>query len=317
ASTTALLDPRTMTWSPGLAARLGVPIVLFAPMRSPGDDAGPLLATVAAETGLELSTRVVTVASHDTAAAVAGIPAEVEDFAFVCTGTWALVGLELPSPVITEEGRAANFTNEVGTDGTIRFLRNVTGFWLLQECVREWQTDGETVDLNALTEAAGRVPALTAIIDVQEPAFAEPGQMPARIAAAAQRLSGHQPVSPAEIARCILDSIALAIRQALRDATTLADRCVSVVHVVGGGVSNELFCQLVADACGLPVIAGPVEAASWGNVMSQARALGAVGDTRAAVRAAIRGSVIVRRYRPDGDQSPWERTDERVRAARR
>jgi len=302
ASTTALLDPRTMTWAAELAARLGAPIELFAPIRRPGDDAGTLLPRVAADTGLDVSTRVVTVASHDTAAAVAGIPAEVEDFAFVCTGTWALVGLELPGPVIT---------------GTIRFLRNVTGFWLLQECVREWQTDGQPVDLNALTEVAEQVPALTAIIDVQDPAFVEPGGMPTRICDAAERLSGRRPGSHAEIARCILDSMALAIRQAVRDATTLADRCVSVVHVVGGGVSNELFCQLVADACALPVIAGPVEAASWGNVMSQARALGAVDDTRSAVRAAIRASATVRRYEPDGGQGPWERAGELVRTARR
>jgi rhamnulokinase len=317
ASTTALLDPRTMTWSQGLAARLGAPIKLFAPIRSPGDDAGPLLPSVAAGTGLDARTRVVTVASHDTAAAVAGIPAEVEDFAFVCTGTWALVGLELPGPVITEDSRAANFTNEVGTDGTIRFLRNVTGFWLLQECVREWQTDGPPVDLNALTEAAEQVPPLMAIIDVQAPALAEPGGMPARISDAAEQLSGRRPQSRAEIARCILDSVALAIRHALRDATTLADRSVSVVHVVGGGVSNELFCQLIADACALPVVAGPLEAASWGNVMSQARALGAVDDTRAAVRTAIRSSVTVRQYEPGRDQSPWERAGELVRAARR
>jgi rhamnulokinase len=317
ASTTSLLDPRTMTWSLELAARLGVPIELFAPIRRPGDEVGALLPGIAADTGLDASTRVVTVASHDTAAAVAGIPAEVEDFAFVCTGTWALVGLELPGPVITENSRAANFTNEVGTDGTIRFLRNVTGFWLLQECVREWQRDGQPVDLNTLTGGAEQVPALTAIIDVVAPAFAEPGGMPARISDAAERLSGRRPRSRAEIARCILDSVALGISQAVREATTLADRGVSVVHVVGGGVSNELFCQLIADACGLPVVAGPVEAASWGNVMSQARALGAIDDTRAAVRAAIRASVTVRRYEPDGDQSPWERAGELVRAARR
>ncbi len=317
ASTTALLDPRTLTWSSELAARLGAPIELFAPIRQPGEDAGALLPSVAAETGLDAGTQVITVASHDTAAAVAGIPAEVEDFAFVCTGTWALVGLELPGPVITEDSRAANFTNEVGTDGTIRFLRNVTGFWLLQECAREWLTDGLPVDLTTLTDAAEQVPAFTAIIDVQAPAFAEPGGMPARISDAAERLTGWRPRSRAEIARCILDSMALAIRQAVRDATALADRCVSVVHVVGGGVSNELFCQLVADACALPVVAGPVEAASWGNVMSQARALGAVEDTRAAVRSAIRASVTVRRYEPDGDQSPWERAAELVRAARR
>jgi len=198
--------------------------------------------------------------SHDTAAAVAGVPA-AEGFAFVRTGTWALVGVELPAPVITEAARRAGFSDEAGVDGTTRFLRNVTGFWLLQECVREWRAEGRSVDLDSLTRAAGRVHGLRAIVDVQDPAFLVPGGMTQRIIRACLRGSGVVLSGDAEILRCILDSLAVAIRHAVQDAVRLTARPVRTVHVVGGGVANPLFCQLVADACQLPVVAGPVEAA--------------------------------------------------------
>ena len=213
--------------------------------------------------------------SHDTAAAVAGVPAAEEGFAFVCTGTWALVGVELPAPVITEAARRAGFSNEAGVDGTTRFLRNVTGFWLLQECVREWGR--AAVDLDELTRAAGRVVGPRALIDVQDPVFLPPGGMTQRIIQACQRSTGVVLSGEAEILRCILDSMAVAIRHAVRDAVRLTARPVRTVHVVGGGVANPLFCQLVADACQLPVVAGPTEAACWGNTLIQARALGAAG----------------------------------------
>jgi rhamnulokinase len=316
ASTTALLDPRTMDWARPLAQRVGAPIELFAPLRRPGADAGSLLPDVLAETGLSAATRVIAVPSHDTAAAVAGVPADGDDFAFVCTGTWALVGVELPAPVITEASRLANFTNEVGVDGTIRFLRNVTGFWLLQECVREWRAAGKAVDLDELTRAAVDVPALQAVIDVQDPAFAAPGDMSRRITQASVRTGGAGASSPAEITRCILDSMALAIRHAVRDAAALTQRPVRVIHVVGGGVANEPFCQFVADACQLPVVAGPVEAASWGNVMSQARALGVVADSLAAARQVITASSRHLRYEPSGPDAVWARAEELVHASR-
>jgi len=163
------------------------------------------------------------------------VPAADDAFAFVCTGTWALVGLELPAPVITGAAREAGFSNEVGIDGTIRFLRNVTGFWLLQECVREWQADGPNVDLDELTRAAGQVPGHRALIDVQDPAFAAPGEMTQRIVRACQRTSGVSLAGEAEITRCILDSMAVAIRHAVGDAARVTGRPVRTVHVVGGG----------------------------------------------------------------------------------
>jgi len=303
ASTTGLLDPRTMTWSTSLVDGLGA---LFGDPAPPGRIVGGLRDDLRDEAGLDHAPAVVTVPSHDTAAAVAGIPASGGDFAYVCTGTWALVGLELPGPVITEDSRAANFTNEVGVDGTIRFLRNVTGFWLLQECVRAWHS---TVDVAALTLAAARVASLRAVVDVQDPAFGEPGDMPRRITEAAV---GSRPGTQAEIVRCILDSMALAIRRAIRDACRLAGRDVSVVHLVGGGVANELFCQLVADATRLPVIAGPTEAASWGNAVTQAQALGIVPGGLAQTRALIRRSQHLTTYRPTGAEIPWTSAEARL-----
>jgi rhamnulokinase len=316
ASTTGLLDSRTLSWSAAVAARLEIPVELFPAIRRPGDIAGPMLPDVAADAGLDSVPAVVIVPSHDTAAAVAGIPATSEHFAFVCTGTWALVGVELPAPVVTTPARAANFTNEVGAGDTIRFLRNVTGFWLLQECVRTWEAEGSRIDLDELMRAAAGITSLTALVDVQEPGFAAPGNMPDRIAEACRRTSGTALSSRAEIARCIIDSMALAVRQALSDATRLSGRSLDVIHIVGGGVANTLFCQLVADACNLPVLAGPTEAASWGNAIYQARALGIVGGSLAEARALIRQANEPVPYRPRGDDAGWHRADEIIGAAR-
>jgi rhamnulokinase len=285
ASTTALIDPRTRDWAEAVFDKLDLANT-FPPLHEPGTVLGPVLP----EVGLRGTPTVIAVPSHDTAAAVAGVPADGSGFAYVCTGTWSLVGVELPAPVVTDAGRAANFTNELGADGTVRYLRNVTGFWLLQECEREWGP----LDLDALFAEAAQVPAGRALIDVQDPGFAEPGDMPARIAAAASA-----PVaSRAEIVRCILDSMSSAIRNTVQDAVRLAGRPVTVIHLVGGGAVNPLFCQLVADACGLPVIAGPKEAASWGNAVTQGQALGAVEPGLAAGRAVIAAAESPVRYEP-------------------
>jgi rhamnulokinase len=316
ASTTQLLDPRTMRWAPEVVDERAVPIELFAALWAPGEVAGPMSPSVAASVGLPGGTAIVVGPSHDTAAAVAGVPAQDDAFAFVCTGTWALVGLELPHPVITEASRTGGFSNEVGVDRTIRFLRNVTGFWLLQECVRDWRAAGRDVDLDALTLAAAELPATGALIDVQEPEFNPPDDMARRIVAACARTSGVDLESDAQILRCILDSMAVAIRQAVRDAMRLAGREVRTVHIVGGGVANPLFCQLVADACGLPVVAGPTEAASWGNVLVQARALGVLSGPLADLRSIVRRGTSLATYSSHDDEPRWQRAEDVVLAAR-
>ncbi|MGW2911436.1 rhamnulokinase [Streptomyces asoensis] len=309
ASTTQLIDPRTGDWAYGVAERLGVDLGLFAPLRRPGDPAGLLRAGVLEETGLTGPVPVTTVGSHDTASAVAAVPATGERFAYICTGTWSLAGLELAAPVLTEESRAANFTNELGLDGTVRYLRNIMGLWLLQECLRAW---GEP-DLGELLREAAGVPALRSVVDAGDAAFLAPGRMPERIAEAC-RVSG-QPVprTPAEITRCILDSLALAHRRAVEEARRLADHPVDVVHVVGGGTRNTLLCQLTADACGLPVVAGPTEAAALGNVLVQARAHGSVGD-RADMRRLLARTQSPTRYEPRGDGAPWREAAARLAA---
>lgn len=316
ASTTGLLDTRDMTWADRIAKALAVPTEMFPRLRAAGEIAGPMAAPTVADLGLPHPPQVIVGPSHDTAAAVAGVPADSEDFAFVCTGTWTLAGLELPAPVITGQALKAGFNNETGVDGTTRFLRNVTGFWLLQQCAAEWQAGGQPVDLDEMTRAAAQVPGRHALIDVQDPAFLPPGGMTQRIIRACHRTTGVVLSGQAEILRCILDSMALAVRHAVRDAARLAGRPVRTVHLVGGGVASPLFCQLTADACQLPVIAGPVEAASWGNVLIQARALGAAHGPLPQLRSLIRQAVHLDNYQPEGSEQAWERAHETVLAGR-
>jgi rhamnulokinase len=300
ASTTQLIDPRTRDWSYDVASRLGIDLGLFAPLRRPGDPAGLLRPEVLEETGLRGPVPVTTVGSHDTASAVAAVPADGERFAYICTGTWSLAGLELGAPVLGEASRAANFTNELGLDGTVRYLRNIMGLWLLQECVRAW---GEP-ELGGLLAAAAEVPALRSVVDAGDAAFLAPGRMPERIAEACRASGQPVPATPAETTRCILDSLALAHRRAIEEAQRLADHPVDVVHIVGGGTRNALLCQLTADACGLPVVAGPTEAAALGNVLVQARAHGLVGDL-AGMRRLLTRTQRLTRYEPRGDTARW------------
>ncbi|MDQ0772605.1 rhamnulokinase [Streptomyces aurantiacus] len=309
ASTTQLIDPRTGDWSYDVAARLGIDLELFAPLRRPGDPAGLLRQSVLEETGLTGPVPVTTVGSHDTASAVAAVPAVGERFAYICTGTWSLAGLELTAPVLTEASRAANFTNELGLDGTVRYLRNIMGLWLLQECVREWGNP----DLADLLSAAAEVPALRSVVDAGDAAFLAPGRMPSRIADACRESGQPVPESRAEITRCILDSLALAHRRAVFEAQELADHPVDVVHIVGGGARNALLCRLTADACGLPVVAGPAEAAALGNVLVQARAHGQVGD-RAEMRGLLARTQPLTRYEPQGTTAAWQAAENRLTA---
>ncbi len=313
ASTTALLDVAARTWATGLMERAGIPPGLFPRLRQPGDVIGPVRDTAGGE-GARLVNAdgeplpLVAVGSHDTASAVAAVPAGRENFAYISSGTWSLVGMELDRPVVTGASRAANFTNEAGIDGTVRYLRNVSGLWLLQECQRHWGPAAGPV--GALLEAAAKEPPLRFVIDADDPVFLPPDDMPGRIAQWLRSRGRPAPQTPAEFTRCILDSLAIAYRRALADAQELSGRHADVVHVVGGGSRNELLCQLTADATGLPVIAGPVEATALGNVLVQARALGAAPDSLAGLRALLRNSPSVaglRRYHPSEDHRAWAR----------
>ncbi|MFC9501086.1 rhamnulokinase family protein [Streptomyces sp. NPDC056982] len=309
ASTTQLIDPRTGDWASSVAERLGVDLGLFPPLRRPGDPAGQLLPEVLEETGLTDPVPVTAVGSHDTASAVAAVPAAPgERFAYICTGTWSLAGLELDAPVLSEASRTANFTNELGLDDTVRYLRNIMGLWLLQECLRAW---GDP-ELGALLREAGDAAPLRSVVDAADAVFLAPGRMPERIVEACRTTGQPVPRTRAETTRCILDSLALAHRRAIADAARLADHPVDVVHIVGGGTRNALLCQLTADACGLPVVAGPAEAAALGNVLVQARTHGLVGDDRAAMRELLARTQPLTRYEPRGDHTAWRAAERRL-----
>jgi len=312
ASTTQLLDVHSRTWATGLIRRAGLPEKLFGPLRSPGDPAGELRPEVSEEVGARLP--VTTVASHDTAAAVAATPL-AGPAAYISCGTWSLVGVELERPVLTEASRLANFTNEAGVDGTVRYLRNVMGLWLLEESLRAWGARGVEVERAALLRAAARVPGLTSVVDAGDQVFLAPGDMPARIAAACRESGQVAPEDPPAMARCVLDSLALAHRAAVRQAQELSGRHVDTVHLVGGGARNELLCQLTADACELPVVAGPVEATALGNALVQARARKVVNGGLPDLRALVRRAQPPRRYRPSGDGGAWRAAAARLGGA--
>ncbi|GAA3201970.1 rhamnulokinase family protein [Dactylosporangium siamense] len=315
ASTTQLLDARSGGWSADLIADLGLDPGLFAPLCRPGDRIGELTAPVCAEIGLPGPVPVIAVGSHDTASAVVAVPARGDRFAYISCGTWSLVGVELAAPVLTDASRQANFTNETGVDGTVRYLRNVMGLWLLQEAIRGWQADGSTVDLEALLGRAAAEPALRSVVDPDDPVFLSPGDMPARIDEWCRRTGQPVPSSRAATVRCIMDSLAVAHARAVRQAQHLAGTTVDVVHIVGGGARNELLCQLTADACGLPVTAGPVEATALGNALVQARALGAVHGELDDLRRLLTRHLPVRHFQPRPEtRGDWAGAEARLHA---
>jgi rhamnulokinase len=298
ASTTGLVNIATGQWDDALLERLELPRSLFPPLVDAGTRVGSLLADVASEIGIDPATSVTAVGSHDTASAVLAVPALTDDFAYISCGTWGLVGVELERPELSEVGRLANFTNEGGVDGTVRYLHNVMGLWLLSESVREWERQGPPISLPTLLAAASDVTSPVAVFDANDPRFLTPGDMPARIAEWCREHGAPVPASQAEFVRSIIESLASAFVDAVRTASSLSGKTVAVIHIVGGGSQNELLCQLIADRSGLPVQAGPVEATAIGNVLVQARAAGLVDGSRAAMRALVAAAFDVRTYTP-------------------
>jgi rhamnulokinase len=313
ASTTAMVDVTTRRWSrealDTLTALDGSPVErLLAPLVEPGTVLGVVRPALGTELGLE-GAELVAVGSHDTASAVAAVPMSGPGAAYISSGTWSLVGVELTSPVLSEASRAANFTNELGVEGTVRYLRNVAGLWLLQESLRTWEAQGRPQDLTALLAAAASAPGLRCLVDVDDPVFVAPGDMPTRIADVARRGGQEPPPDEAATVRCILDSLALAYRRAVRQAADLSGHPVDVVHVVGGGARNGLLCRLTADATGLPVVAGPAEATALGNLLVQAGATGALPGGLAAVRDVVRASAELVRWEPSAAATAWDRAE--------
>jgi len=304
-------------WAHDFLERLGVPAGMLLTPLQPGSVAGQVRQAVREECGLG-DVPVILPATHDTASAVVAVPAGLasgdETHAYISSGTWSLLGLTLSAPVTSEEARLAGFTNEGGVGGTYRFLTNIMGLWLVQECRRAWARAGFSYSYEELTHGAMSQPAPGVALDVDDPAFLHPADMPAAVADQL-RLGGQTaPTEPLAITRLILESLALRYRERLREAERLTGRRVGAVHIVGGGARNAALCQLTADACGRPVLAGPAEATALGNVLAQALGRGEIADL-AAARAVARASADVRTYQP-GAGGYWDDLEGRLTAAR-
>jgi rhamnulokinase len=301
ASTTQCFDPQTGDWSRKLLDRFGLPLHVFGPLIEPGTDLGDLRADVAAEAGLS-GVRVIVPGTHDTASAVAAVPASEPpaarpDWCYVSLGTWALVGAELDRPLVTAECLAHNFTNEGGVGGTTRLLKNVCGLWLVQQCRAAWQREGKEWTWDQLTALAAEAPPLETLVDPNHPSLVAPADMPRAIRELAKATGEPIPESTAAIVRTALESVAAAVRRTLDELDELLGRRVGRVHVVGGGVQNRLLCQMIADATNRPVVAGPVEATAIGNLLVQLVARGGRVDLRQ-VRQIVRDSFELVHYEP-------------------
>jgi rhamnulokinase len=309
ATTSQLYDPRRAAWAGELFGALGVPVGLMQPIVEPGTVIGAVNDEVRRETGLG-EVPVVASASHDTASAVAAAPGEGDDWAYISSGTWSLLGVELREPMITPQSLASNFTNEGGVGGTFRFLRNMTGLWLLNRCREAWVRE-RVWDYDELVEVAASAPPFAAIIDPDDHGFLNPPDMPEAIRAFCTRTGQAPPEGPAATTRCILESLALKYRFVLERLRQLRPKPVRRLHIIGGGARNRLLSQFAANATGLPVVTGPVEATAVGNMLVQAFALGHVASP-AEIRAVVQRSFRLERYEPQ--QTPeWQRAYERLK----
>jgi len=302
ATTSQLYDPVSGGWADDLLQRLGIPPAIFPEIVPPGTVLGALLPRVADETGLRGAV-VVATATHDTAAAVAAIPFREHGSAYISSGTWSLIGVEVDAPIIDERSFVANLTNEGGVAGTL-LLRNATGLWMLDECRRAWERSGANIDYDVLIARIEQARRLRSIVDTDDPAFLPPGDMPGRIRDHCVRAGEPPPVDQAAVARCVLESLALKYRQTIDLLETVTGSRPPAIHLVGGGALNRLLCQWTADATGLPVIAGPVEAAEIGNLAVQALAIGELASI-AEVRELVDRSFTTQTYEPRA-RAPWD-----------
>jgi len=300
ASTTQFFNPATMTWATELLTRLGVPTRILSELVTPGTLLGRTLEAP--------HVPVYATAGHDTAAAVVAVPAEPGDnWCYISSGTWSLMGLELDAPVINAQTLAANYTNEVGVSGKIRFLKNIAGLWLLQECRKAWALEGREYSYEQLARMAGEARPFAAAIDPD--AFLEPGDMPAQIVAYCRKKGQAAPATDGEFARSILESLALRYRNVVENLEALAGRRIEVIHIVGGGSRNALLNQFVADCTGRTVVAGPSEATAIGNILVQAMGAGELANLEE-VRAVVRHSFELATVTPR-PSAEWERAYQR------
>ena len=313
ASTSQMIRPDTREFDTDLLARLGLPTGLTRSVTLPGSVIGKLAEVVAKETGVS-NCSVTVPASHDTAAAVAAVPVDRArcasgNWAYLSSGTWSLLGLELAAPRTDDAAFAANVTNEGGVNGTIRLLKNIMGLWLIQECRRAWEREGRELGYEELVRLAAEAEPFHALVDPDCGDFLLPPHMPKAFGGFCARTGQPMPEGPGPVVRCAMESLALKYRMVLRTLEAVSGHQVEVLHVVGGGCQNKLLCQFTADACGIPVVAGPVEATAIGNLLTQAMGVGLV-KTLADAREVVRRSFEVHTYEPRNTarwDAQWDR----------
>ncbi len=304
ASTTQLYDPTRRNWAYDLATAFGLPAQILGTIVQPGSVLGPVRESVCAETGLK-PVRVIAPATHDTGSAVAAVPARGDSWAFISSGTWSLMGAELPAPLINDKVQEYNFTNEGGVNGTIRFLKNIMGLWLVQECRRSWERAGKSFSYDELTRLAEAATPFAGLVNPDDPSFMLPPDMPAALGEYCKRTGQPIPTEPGPVIRCALESLAMRYRWVLERLEELLGRRLETIHIVGGGSQNTLLCQFAADACNRVVLAGPIEATAIGNVLLQAIGLGLLGSL-AEGREVVRQSFVVQTFTPIHPQA-WNK----------
>jgi rhamnulokinase len=310
ASTSQMVDPRTGNWAVPLLEKLGLPTQMLGPIVPSGTPIGPLLPHVATQVGAEVGLQVIAPAAHDTAAAVAAVPADVTtNWCYLSSGTWSLIGAELDQPRITDAAREVPFTNEGGVGGTIRFLKNITGLWLVQECRRHFEEHDTAYSYDQLSEAAAAAEPFRTLVDTGYAPFMSAGQMPVKLAEFARLTDQTEPTNIGQMVRCCLESLALTYRHTLSQLERVLGRTFEVLHIVGGGGQNHLLNQMTANAINRPVVVGPYEATAMGNVLVQAMGTNDVRDA-AEIRSVVSASASPETYDPQ-DTAAWDRAYER------
>ena len=304
ASTSQILNPRTAKLEASLLEAAGVSSDIFPELQMPGSVIGPLTDSLASETRIG-KVNVVAVAGHDTASAVAAVPAENEHFAYLSSGTWSLMGIETPHPIINEESFRLNFTNEGGVAGTTRFLKNICGMWILEQCRKEWERDGKNYSYPEIVAMAEGAEPFTCFINPDDALFANPESMLGAIESFCKRTGQSAPTNDAHIIRTIFESLALRYREVLEMLEKMAPFAIDVLHIIGGGSKNSLLNQYTANATGKRVVAGPSEATAFGNIMMQAVGAGIVGSLGEA-RKIIRASIETEEFLPK-DREVWDK----------
>jgi rhamnulokinase len=311
ASTSQMIDCHSGDWAGDMLSELGLPTNILASTTAPGTVVGTIRPQLADDTGLPPNLKVVAPAAHDTASAVAAVPASDKsaNWCYLSSGTWSLLGAERKEPCVTPAAQAASFTNELGVNGTFRFLKNIAGLWLVQECRRDFARQGKELDYVTLTKLAAEAAPLRTMVDPAYDSFQLSGNMPQKIADFAKATSQPSPTTPGEFVRAALESLALAYRDKLNALESILDQRFDTLHIVGGGGKNTLLSQMTADATGRRVVVGPYEATAMGNALVQAMAVGQVRDL-SHLRKIVAASSDLVAYEPAGSDA-WDAAFER------